>query len=271
MGRMGLGPVVFHPRPHVTVDDLVLPHGVIDRIERHVLGVARYRTRLRAGGQHLKRGVLLYGPPGNGKTLTVRYLLGAAREHTILLLTGGALHFVRPACGLARLLEPAIVVLEDVDLVAEDRDLSPHGNPFLFDVLNEMDGVADDADVAFVLTTNRADLLEPALAARPGRVDLAVEIGAPDAHSRRRLMMLYGRRLDLVVEDWDALAARTEGVAASFIKELLRVATLVALEQQPESDRLTVTETDLERALNELLSERSALTRVLLGGDSTVR
>ena len=65
-------------------------------------------------------------------------------------------------------------------------------NPLLFQVLNEMDGLADDADVAFLLTTNRADLLEPALSQRPGRVDLAVEIPLPDAAGRRRLIGALG-------------------------------------------------------------------------------
>jgi hypothetical protein len=59
--------------------------------------------------------------------------------------------------------------------------------PLLFQVLNEMDGLGDDADIAFLLTTNRADLLEPALVQRPGRVDLAVEIPVPDAEGRARL------------------------------------------------------------------------------------
>ena len=67
------------------------------------------------------------------------------------------------------------LVLEDVDLVAADRSFGPGGSPVLFDLLDAMDGAAADADLLFVLTTNRADLLEPALAARPGRVDVAVE------------------------------------------------------------------------------------------------
>ena len=71
--------------------------------------------------------------------------------------------------------------------------MNPFGNPALFDLLNEMDGMAEDADVAFLLTTNRVDLLEPALAARPGRVDLAVEIGPPDEEAQRRLIELFGR------------------------------------------------------------------------------
>ena len=59
--------------------------------------------------------------------------------------------------------------------------MGPMGeNPLLFELLNEMDGLAEDADVIFILTTNRADLLEPALAARPSRVDQATEIPLPD-------------------------------------------------------------------------------------------
>ena len=80
------------------------------------------------------------------------------------------------------------MVLEDVDLVAEDRSFGPGSSPVLFDLLDAMDGAAADADLLFVLTTNRADLLEPALAARPGRVDVAIEIDLPDADARRRLL-----------------------------------------------------------------------------------
>ena len=58
-------------------------------------------------------------------------------------------------------------------------------NPLLFELLNEMEGMAEDADVTFLLTTNRPDILEPALAARPGRIDLAVQMGLPDAERRR--------------------------------------------------------------------------------------
>ena len=216
------------------------------------------------GGQHVKRGLLLYGPPGNGKTLTIRYLLGMLREHTVILLTGTGLTAIAPAASLARTLEPSIVVLEDVDLVAAERT-GYANHPVLFTVLNELDGIAEDADVAFVLTTNRADLLEPALAARPGRVDLAVEIGVPDDDGRRRLIELYGRDLQLQIDDLQGVIARTRGVAASFMKELVRKAALLAAHDSDGSQRLTVTEVHLNAALDELLSKQSALTRVLLG------
>jgi ATP-dependent 26S proteasome regulatory subunit len=166
------------------------------------------------------------------------------------------------------MLQPAVVVLEDVDLIAQHREMyhGMSGNPLLFDVLNEIDGIAEDADVTFVLTTNRADLLEPALAARPGRVDLAVEIGLPDGDARRRLIELYGHGLVLRLDDVDAVIERTRGVTASFIKELMRKAALVAAQRSEGEVRIAVSDTDIGAALDELLSERNALTRVLLGG-----
>src|SRR5580693_4443753 len=98
---------------------------------------------------------------------------------------------ISQACSVARTLQPAVVVVEDVDLIAEERGHNLGENPLLFELLNEMDGLGSDIDVTFLLTTNRADLLEEALAARPGRVDHAAEIPIPDGDARRRLIELY--------------------------------------------------------------------------------
>ncbi|MGH9279151.1 MAG: AAA family ATPase, partial [Acidimicrobiales bacterium] len=190
--------VEFRPRPEVRRSDIVLGDGVLERIESHVVGIGAEAARLLAAGRHLKRGLLLHGPPGTGKTLTVRYLSNRLADATVLVLSGPALSLVGPTCALARTLSPAVVVLEDVDLVAEERTMPGMGrNPLLFELLNEMEGMAEDADVTFLLTTNRPDILEPALAARPGRIDLAVEIELPDDEGRRRLFDLYGSGLDL--------------------------------------------------------------------------
>src|SRR5919202_6202127 len=113
---------------------------------------------------------------------------------TVILTAGLGMGLLQPAVQLARMLAPSMVVLEDVDLIAEVRGM-PYGHtgPLLFELLNEMDGLAEDADVIFVLTTNRPEILESALAARPGRIDLAVELPLPDAADRRQLLALYGR------------------------------------------------------------------------------
>ena len=89
--------LTFHGRPRLEPGQLVLDAGTTAEIERQVLDVARHRDRLRAAGQHLKRGLLLYGPPGVGKTHTVGYLLGRLPGTTVVQLTGGALNLIAEA------------------------------------------------------------------------------------------------------------------------------------------------------------------------------
>jgi hypothetical protein len=256
----GASGATFVPRPTVTADQIVLSPGVLERISAHVVDIGSQRERLTDAGQHLKRGVLLYGPPGTGKTLTVRHLLARTPGVTAVLLTGTSIRFITEAAELARAMQPAIVVLEDVDLVAHERGMHGGPQPLLFAVLDALDGLDGDADVAFILTTNRADLLEPALAARPGRVDLAVEIPLPDQDSRRRMFSLYAAGLGLSDAAVRDAADRAEGVTGSFAKELMRRTVLSAA----RSDR-AVTDADLEASLEELLSTGAALTRSLLG------
>jgi DNA polymerase III delta prime subunit len=257
--------LTFAEPPGLGREDVVLPAAVLDRLERHALGVASHRAALRAAGQHLKRGLLLYGPPGTGKTHTTRYLMGQMTSYTRLILTGRSLVAVGAVTDLARDLLPAVVVLEDVDLVAEERSRGPASSPVLFDLLDAMDGAGPDADLLFLLTTNRADLLEPALAARPGRVDVAVEIGLPDAPARERLLILYGQHVPLALTPDDVRLAveRTDGTTASFLKELIRRSVLESLHEDPVLT--AVTGTHLARALDDLLDTAQAVTRTLLG------
>jgi hypothetical protein len=276
---VGSTPLLFLPRAAVRRDELVLPNDLLTDIERQVVGVAAHSRRLLASGQHLRRGVLLYGAPGTGKTHTVRYLLGLIPETTVIAISGRALGRIREACSVARALQPAIVVVEDVDLIAEERTSRPGEHPLLFQLLNEMEGLNPADDITFLLTTNRADLLEPALAARPGRVDLATELPLPDADARRALLRLYQGSLLLDGADLDEVAERTEGTTAPFLRELLRRAALLAAEADQAGTgeaggpdgAIRVTRAQLSAALDRLLDSRSQLTRVLLGGQTKQR
>ena len=277
---VGSTPLTFLPRTTVTREQLVLPAELVAAIERQVIGIAAHSQRLLASGQHLKRGVLLYGAPGTGKTHTVRYLLSLLPEVTAIAISGRALGRIREACSVARTLQPAIVVVEDVDLIAEERTARPGEHPLLFQLLNEMEGLNSADNITFLLTTNRADLLEPALAARPGRVDLAAELPLPDAGARRALLQLYQGNLVLDGVDLDEVVERTDGSTAPFLRELLRKAALIAAEadqaaaavgtgEAPGLDgAIRVTGAQLTAALDQLLDSRAQLTRVLLGGQS---
>jgi ATPase family associated with various cellular activities (AAA) len=264
-GQMGMGPqtlVAFHTLPRVRREDVVLPAGLLERVERHTVGFAEHAETLLAAGRSLKRGLLLYGPPGTGKTLTVMYLAGRMPDRTLLLTTGRGMGMIELIAAMARQLAPSMVVLEDVDLIAEERG-QPYQRtgPLLFELLNEMDGLRDDRDVVFVLTTNRPDILEPALAARPGRIDLAVELPLPDAEGRRHLFELYARGLRAEDVDWPRFVERTDGASPAYIKELLRKAVLLAAEDGMSG---AITDASLGAAMGEL-AEGGRLAERLLG------
>jgi ATP-dependent 26S proteasome regulatory subunit len=120
--------------------------------------------------------------------------------------------------------------------------------------------------VLFVLTTNRPDELEPALAARPGRIDQAIEIPLPDADCRRRLLALYGKGIELRLNDPESVITRSEGGSAAFIRELLRRATIMAVEREPKAKgAIVVADADMDAAFHDLVVVGGQLTQTLLG------
>lgn len=250
----------FVQRPAVAADDIVLGDGVLEEIVQHVIGIGEQSEALQRAGQHLKRGVLLYGPPGTGKTLTVRHLLTATPDITAVVLTGSSIRFISAAAEIARTFQPALVVLEDIDLVAMERHGSPQ--PLLFEVLDALDGLDGDADVAFIMTTNRVEVLERALAERPGRVDLAVEVPLPAQTERRRLFRRYAHGLPYSDAVLDAAAERAEATTGSFAKELMRRSVLRAVQ-----DGRDPRDEDLVAELDRLMESREQLTRSMLGSN----
>jgi AAA+ superfamily predicted ATPase len=253
--------VMFHSREPLERDEIVLPDGVLERAERSTIVFDRHASELRERGHHMRRGLLLYGPPGTGKTLTATYLAGALADRTSIVLTGPALSLVRGSCAMARDLQPSMVILEDIDLIAQERTtMGANTTSLLFQLLNEIDGIGTDTDVIFVMTTNRADLLEAALAARPGRVDQAIEFPLPDAGARARLVELFCRDLDADLSRLDVLVAETDGASPAFLRELVRKAALyAAMGGEP-----AIGQAQFADALREL-EEGGKLTRSILG------
>ncbi|MBK9144545.1 MAG: AAA family ATPase [Candidatus Melainabacteria bacterium] len=255
----------FHRLPKVSRESIILPSGLLEKIERQTIKFGQRSDRLLAAGRHLKTGLLLHGPPGTGKTLTAMYIASEIRNRTVILMTGRGLGLLEQSCRMARILEPAIVILEDVDLIAEERGMATEkgcSNVLLFELLNEMDGLADDCDVMFLLTTNRPDVLEPALAARPGRIDQAYHIPLPDAECRERLFDLYRQGLQVDVKNWSTFVKRTEGASAAFIRELLRKAALFASDDDRD---LVVKDAHLDEAMHEMCVVGGELSASLLG------
>ncbi len=251
----------------VARDEMVLAPGVLDLIERNTLGFAAQSAALAQLGMSARKGILLYGPPGTGKTLIVRYLAGALGDYTKFILGAHQMSYLGEAIQTARFVQPAMVVIEDVDLIAADRDGPWQHRPSLLNhLLNEMDGIEPDSRVLFVLTTNRPEVLEPALAGRPGRIDQAIEIGLPEDHERRILLRRYARGLEVADETVAAVCKRVGRVSPAYIKEVDRRAAQAMFERGGESLGMG----DFEQALGDMTSGQGRLGVKLSGASGSV-
>ena len=256
--------VMVHRLPAVGRENVILPEQTLKLLDRNAVDFVGNRAALRKLGQSTRKGILLYGPPGTGKTHTIRYLATHLPGHTTLIITAEQVGLLGAYMNLARLLQPTMVVIEDVDLIARDREeMGSCEEPLLNKLLNEMDGLKEDADILFVLTTNRPDQLESALAGRPGRIDQAIEVPLPDEVGRSKLVQLYGKGLPMDAALIEETVRRTNGVSAAFIKELMRRIAQASIFRDGGS---TVESADISGALDDMLFTGGRLNVKLLGG-----
>jgi cell division protease FtsH len=265
--------LMVHRLKSVDRAHVILAQKTLDLLDRNVINFARRRPQLAKLGMATKKGLLFYGPPGVGKTHTVNYLATNLPGHTTLLITGEQVGRLPEYMTLARLYQPSIVVIEDVDLIARHREemRSPGEEVMLNKLLNEMDGTSSDAEIIFILTTNRVAVLEEALSSRPGRIDQAVEFPLPTAEGRTKLVHLYSHGITVSDDVVQSIVKRTELVSASFIKELMRRCVQFSLDRNETSDIIELA--DVDAALDELLVAGGSLNQKLLGavGRSEIR
>lgn len=259
--------IKVHKLRNVERDQVILPSKTLDLLDRNLIQFVRQRPELAKFRQATKKGILFYGPPGTGKTHTVHYLARALDGHTTLLISAEQVGILGEYMTLARLLQPSMVILEDVDLIARHRkDMGVCEEVLLNKLLNEMDGLKEEADILFVLTTNRPESLERALASRPGRIDQAIEFPLPDEEGRTKLVQLYSEGVQLAEGVAQNIVTRTENVSAAFIKELMRRSVQFHLEDNGTGP---IEMAKVNSALEEMLFSGGSLNLKLLGAQET--
>jgi hypothetical protein len=258
VGANGIFTIGFRAIQKVREEDLILPEAVKDLVRRAVLGFCEHTDLLRQLGIDLKRGILFHGPPGTGKTSLSLYLAGRLPQFTVCFVSGERLLYPRAVCRMARYLQPAMVVFEDIDLVALERNANGLAT-VLGELMNQIDGCEPTDQVLFVMNTNSLERLEHAVKNRPGRVDQIVAIPLPGRAERRQLLTHFARGVRVAVDDWDRVLAATEGTTPALLKEVVKRAAVNAIERDGhggKADAIALEESDLLLAAEQVQAMR---------------
>lgn len=201
-------------------------------------------------GVDAPRGVLLYGPPGGGKTFLLRALAGSG-DLNVFAVKGAELldkyvgeseRAVRELFRRAAEAAPALIFLDEVDALAPRRGGSTDAgvaDRVVAALLTELDGATPLREVVVVGATNRPELIDPALL-RPGRLERLVFVPPPDAEARADILRAAGRDVPLAGDvDLDALASELDGYSAADCAALLREAALTAMRESLEAGEVT--------------------------------
>lgn len=230
---------------------------------REIIGWMRNPEPLRSLGLGVPAGILLEGPPGNGKTLLARATAGEANlPFFAVAATDFASKWVGESEGNIRELferaatyAPSMVFIDEIDAIGGRRSGESRGinDAMLNQLLVSMDGfTAHDRPVFFLAATNRADILDPALK-RPGRFDLIITIDDLDVEARRELLTLKSKRLPLAAGvDLDAVARASTGMSGAQLAQVVKEAAVLALRRagaEAGPGEIEIAQDDLREAL----------------------
>ena len=265
-------------RPDVTFADVAGEDEAVEELEE-IREFLASPDKFHKVGARIPRGVLLYGPPGTGKTLLAKAVAGEARapffsisgSEFMELYVGVGASRVRELFERAKKNAPAIIFVDEIDAVGRHRGSGIGGGndereQTLNQLLVEMDGFDERANIILIAATNRPDILDPALL-RPGRFDRQIAVEAPDLKGREAILKVHAQGKPLTAQvDLRQIAKRTPGFTGADLANVLNEAALLTA----RSDMQFIDERAIDEAIDRVIAGPQKRTRVMNDHDKAV-
>lgn len=217
-----------------TWEDVILSASKKKVIHDNISGLFAHREAYKEFGIPVKRGIILHGPPGTGKTQVCKALANQAEKYSVLYVLpkdfdpskGG----VSRIAGMAQDLAPCLLIMEDIDFIAKDRQLGAAGS--VIELMNYLDGLEEFGDIVTFGTTNHLDVIEEAVKNRPGRFDRLIEIGKPEQAEREAMIRMFTARYTIEGIDIQKLAKllgeKMDNLTGAHVKDICNTAAAFA-------------------------------------------
>lgn len=227
--------------PTIRYDDVRGQKEAVEAVRDYVELPIKYGKLFKQIGVESGKGVLLYGPPGNGKTLLAKAVAGEAGAHIEIISgpeilskwVGGSERNLRLVFEKARELEPSIILFDEIDSIAPSRETVEfhHQKELVSQLLVLLDGLEERGQVIVIATTNRIDDIDPAIK-RPGRFDRMVYVGFPDVEGRKDIFKKYLSKMNISENvSLEILSTLTQEISGAQIEHLCREAGLICIKE----------------------------------------
>jgi len=263
--------IVSKDQPKVSFSDVAGLDEAIEELQE-IKEFLEAPAKFQAMGAKIPKGVLLFGPPGGGKTLLARAVAGEAGvpffsisgSDFVEMFVGVGASRVRDLFEQAKASAPAIIFVDEIDAVGRHRGAGLGGGhdereQTLNQLLVEMDGFDTKQGVILIAATNRPDILDPALL-RPGRFDRQIVVDRPDLEGRRAILNVHARGKPLAKHvDLDVIARRTPGFTGADLANLMNEAALLAARRSKKE----VTNLELEEAIDRVVAGPERKSKII--------
>ena len=205
-------------------DSVILDPAMKKEIRLNTIGFLQNCARLEKYGVPPKRGIILAGEPGIGKTIVCKALMSEADKITCIAATAYGMlseRYIPDLFSIAQDLSPSLIFIEDMDFIGQERQGFYRGNTPLISLLAEMDGIAEKTAIVTVATTNNIETLDKALSERPSRFDRVFRIPRPNYEQRAELVKHISEKIPLSDDVREYISKETVGFTPAQIQEVL--------------------------------------------------